>query len=619
MSSSHERCCFDTAHGSNGNSALAVARDMIAVIGLKRSGELRVRRPAQSVLAGLALLAISALGASAFAAPKADLMFINGKVITVDDKDTVATGVAVVGNKIAAVGDVKAWRGPQTKVIDLKGRALLPGFIDSHSHVAGMANVEAHYINIQVPPLKDGAAVIARLKEVAAKLPPGAWLTGQGTYNQVMPTRAELDAAFPDNPVDLQWSVHDHLINHKAATVMGMGKAFPDPAAGATGRYERTAEGEVAIIRDAPAPWPKDKSPAFNPAELKEAVRYILSDFYLKRGVTTVSDMSDMDSYKAYAELKAEGRLPTRVRMNYMLRGLKSVPGVNTATDPSVSPLASLRAAGITPGKGDDWLRAGAIKYIADGVWGTTAAVYKPVWNGAGTTWTPNNYGGTGMTQEEMTAAVIEAAKDGWQVQIHANGDRAQDMVLTAYEAAQKAYPRPDPRYRIEHFGHFLVQDPDRTEARLKRMKDDHVIPSPQPAFLWRLTDVNVKEPDVKFFPMKTLIDRGFHPAGGVDTVGTQNFATYPMFSIARAVNRDTKYGKVTQPEEAISVMDGIRMFTAWAAYANFMEKTQGSIEVGKLADFVVLAQDPLTAPKARLADIPVDMTILDGKVAYQR
>ncbi len=215
-----------------------------------------MRRPAQSVLAGLALLATSALGAPAFAAPKADLMFINGKVITVDDKDTVAAGVAVIGNKIAAVGDVTAWRGPQTKVIDLKGRALLPGFIDSHSHVAGMANVEAHYINIQVPPLKDGAAVIARLKDVAAKLPPGAWLTGQGTYNQVMPTRAEIDAAFPDNPVDLQWSVHDHLINHKAAMVMGMGKAFPDPAAGATGRYERTAEGEVAIIRDAPAPWP---------------------------------------------------------------------------------------------------------------------------------------------------------------------------------------------------------------------------------------------------------------------------------------------------------------------------------------------------------------------------
>lgn len=578
-----------------------------------------MRRSAQSAFAGLTLLTTTLLCWPAQAAPKADLVFINGKVITVDDNNTMAAGVAVIGNKIAAVGDVSAWRGPKTKVIDLKGRALLPGFIDAHSHVSGMANVEAHYINIQVPPLKDGAAVIARLKQAAAKLPPGAWLTGQGTYNQVMPTRAEIDAAFPDNPVDLQWSVHDHLINHKAAVIMGMGKNFPDPPAGATGRYERTADGEIAIIRDAPAPWPKNKSPAFSPAELKEALRYVLDDFYLKRGVTTVSDMSDMDSYKAYAALKAEGRLPIRVRMNYMLRGIKSVPGVNVMSDPATSPFTPLRAAGLTPGKGDDWLRVGAIKYVLDGVWGTTAAVYKPVWNGAGTTWTPDNYGGTSMSQQELNDAVIEAARGGWQVQIHANGDRAQDMVLTAYEAAQKAYPRADARYRIEHFGHFLVQDPQRTEVRLKRMQDDHVIPSPQPAFLWRLTDVNIQEPDVKFFPMKTLIDRGFHPAGGVDTIGTQNFATYPMFSIARAVNRDTKYGTIVQPEEAISVMDGIRMFTIWSAYANFLEKTQGSIEVGKLADFVVLAQDPLTAPKAKLADIPVDMTILDGKVAYQR
>lgn len=577
-----------------------------------------MRRPAQSALVGLALLTVSGFCSASFAAPKADLVLVNGKVITVDDKDTVTSGVAVVGNKIAAVGDISAWRGPNTKVIDLKGRALLPGFIDAHSHVSGMANVEAHYINIQVPPLKDGAAVIARLKEAAAKLPPGAWLTGQGTYNQVMPTRAEIDAAFPDNPVDLQWSVHDHLINHKAATLMGMGKNFPDPPAGTTGRYERTADGEVAIIRDAPAPWPKDKSPEFTPAELKEALRYVLSDFYLKRGVTTVSDMSDMASYKAYAQLKAEGRLPTRVRMNYMLRA-GAVPGVNVKSDPGASPFAPLRAAGLAPGVGDDWLRAGAIKYILDGVWGTTAAVYKPAWNGSGTTWTPNNYGGASMTQQQLNDAVTEAAKDGWQVQIHANGDRAQDMVLTAYEAAQKAYPRPDPRYRIEHFGHFLVQDPERTETRLKRMKDDHVIPSPQPAFLWRLTDVNIREPDVTFFAMKTLIDRGFHPAGGIDTIGTQNFATYPMFSIARLVNRDTKYGSIVQPEEAISVMDGIRMFTTWAAYANFLEKTQGSIEVGKLADFVVLAQDPLTAPKDKLADIPVDMTIIDGEVAYQR
>jgi predicted amidohydrolase YtcJ len=551
--------------------------------------------------AAMALLA----GASAQAqvAQTADLVFTNGKVITVDSRNTVTSGVAVKGNRIVAVGDVAAWRGPNTQVVDLKGRALLPGFIDAHSHVVGMANVEAHYINIQAPPLKDGKAIIARLKEAQAKLPAGAWLIGQGTYNQVMPTRDEIDKAFPDNPVRLIWSAHDSLINHKAATVMGMTKAFPDPGPGVSGHYERRADGEVTIVRDAPAPWPKVEE--FTYPEMKEAVRDILDDFYLKKGVTTVSDMSGADTYHAYQELRGEGRLPTRVRMNWRGRTLEGMKALN--------------ATGIYTGLGDDWLRVGAIKLGQDGVWGTTAAVYKPYWNGSGTTWLPNNTGGTSHTQEELNALLHEARSNGWQVQVHANGDRAQDMVLTAFEASQKAVPRKDARDRIEHFGHFLTQDPQRTAERMRRMKDGDVIISPQVAFLWRLTDVNVKEPDVKFFPMKSFIDAGFKPAGGVDTIGTQNFATYPMFSIERAVNRDTKYGTITQPEEAISVMDGIRMFTIWSAEANYMEKDFGTIEVGKVADLVVLNQDPLATPKDKLGDIPVDMTILDGKIAYQR
>ena len=547
----------------------------------------------------------------------ADLVLVNGKVITVDPKDTIAEAVAVKGNRIVAVGDVSAWRGPKTQVIDLKGRPLLPGFIDAHSHVAGMANVEAHLINIQVPPLKDGAAIIAKLKEAAEKLPAGAWLVGQGTYNQVMPTREELDAAFPDNPVDLMWSVHDHLINSKAAQIMGLTKDYPDPAPGTPGRYERAANGEVAIIRDAPAPWPKGMTPTFTYPEKKEALRYILEDFYLKRGVTTVSDMSDLEAYKAFGELKAENRLPTRVRMNIFVpkKGIGDQLGSLTADQP----VQQLEAMGIKPEAGDHWLRYGGIKFIQDGVWGTTAAVYKPFWNGSGTSWIPNNTGGVSYDQETLNRLVREAYQAGWQIQVHANGDRGQDMVLDAFEAAKAAGARPDDRLRIEHFGHFLVQDPARTEARLERMKRLNIIPSPQVAFLWRLTDLNVQEPDVKFFPMKTMIDRGFRPPGGVDTIGTQNFATYPMFSIARAVNRDTKFGTITQPEEAISVMDGIRMFTIWSAEASYLEKDFGSIEVGKIADFVVLGQDPLTAPKEKLADIPVDMTILDGKVAYAR
>jgi hypothetical protein len=254
-----------------------------------------------------------------------------------------------------------------------------------------------------------------------------------------------------------------------------------------------------------------------------------------------------------------------------------------------------------------------------DGVWGTTAAVYKPVWKGSGTTWIANNFGGVSRDQETLNRQILEAHKAGWQVWVHANGDRAQDMVLTAIEAAQKAFPREDARHRIEHFGHFLAQDPQRTEERLARMKRDNVIPSPQVAFLWRLTEENMKEPDVKFFPMATLIKLGFRPPGGSDTLGTQNFATNPLFSVSVAVNRKTKYGQPANPEEAISRMDAIRMFTIWAAYGGFQEKTRGSIETGKLADLAVLSGDPLTVPAEHLLDLTVDYTILDGKIAYQQ
>jgi predicted amidohydrolase YtcJ len=537
------------------------------------------------------------------AAGYADLLLVNGKVVTVDKSERIASAVAVRGDKIAAVGDaasLAAMRGPQTRVVDLQGRTLLPGFIDSHSHIGGMARVEALYTNIQVPPLKDANAIVEVLKAKAATLPKGTWIVGQGTYNQVMPSREQLDKALPDHPVELQWSVHDHLINHRAAMEMGLTKDYPDPTG--TGRFERTANGEVAIIRDAPAPWPKRKE--LTEAEAKEGVRKILDDFYLKKGVTTVYDHADGQTVKAYQELKAEGRLPTRIRISYMVRGGDSLDAI-------------LRT-GMKTGLGDDWLKMGSIKFVADGVWGTTAYVYKPFWNGSGTTWIPNNHGGTSYTQETLNKAVLAAHSAGWQVQIHANGDRAQDMVLTAFEEAQKAVPRPDARHRIEHFGHFLTQDPQRTEERMQRMIRGKIIPSPQMAFLWRLTDVNVKEPDVKFFPMRTLIDRGMHPAGGVDTVGTQNFATPPIFSISRGVRRDTKFGAVVQPEEAITPMEGIKMFTIWAAEAGFLEDSRGSIETGKLADMVVLDQDPLTASKDQLPNVKVAMTILGGKVAYE-
>jgi predicted amidohydrolase YtcJ len=541
----------------------------------------------------------------------ANLVLRGGRVITVDSQGRVVEAVAVNGNRIVAIGsnqEVAPLIGPQTKVLELNGRTLLPGFIDAHSHVEGLAESEHAMVPIQAPPLKDAEAIIGKLKERAAQVPPGTWIVGQGTYNQVMPTREELDRNFPDYPVVLRWSAHDWLLNHNADEKADLNPAMPDP--GGRGRIERTAKGEPMILRDAGIELPLPR-PTYQ--QMREWIPETLREFYLKRGVTTVYDMSNPQmAYRIYREARERDELPVRMLLSYVI-GANDLSGSKNGVEDA------LLRSGLRTGFGDNWLRLGAIKILLDGVWGTTAAVYKPVWRGSGTTWVANNLGGVNRTQEVLNQQVLEAHKAGWQVWVHANGDRAQDMVLTAVEAAQKAFPRDDARHRIEHFAHFLTQDPQRTEERLARMKRDQVIPSPQVAFLWRLTDENVKEPEVKFFPMATLIKMGFRPPGGSDTLGTQNFATNPLFSISVAVNRKTKYGQPANPEEAISRMDAIRMFTIWAAYSGFQEKSRGSIETGKLADLVVLAGDPLTAPAEQIVDLNVDYTILDGKIAYQR
>ncbi len=443
-------------------------------------------------------------------------------------------------------------------------------------------------------------AIIAKLQERQATLLPGAWLIGQGTYLQPMPSREDLDEAFPDNPVDIRWSGHDHIINHTAAITLGLTKDTPDP--GGRGRFERLPDGEVYICRDVDVGLPTQE---FASGQTKEAVRGVLEDFYLRNGVTTVHDMSPSPALRAYQELRAEGRLPTRLVVSF-----SAAPGDPKFIVPS----------GLHTGFGDDWIRIGGVKIMLDGVWGTTAYTYEPHEKySAAEGWAPNNYGGAALSQAELDARILAAHEAGSQVYVHALGDRAQDMVLDAFERAQQAHFRPDARLRIEHFGHAFVQDPERTADRLARMKRLGVVPACHVAMMWRVTDTVLMEKDVKFFPMKTIIDAGFHPPGGADTLGTQNFATNPLFTIGRAVNRDSKHGITVHPEEAISVVDAIRMFTSWAAEGTLIEKSRGTIEVGKLADFVILSGDPLRVDPKTIESLEADMTILGGSVAYTR
>lgn len=562
----------------------------------------------------------------------ADLVVRGGKVVTVDTAGRIAGAVAVVGDRIAAVGDtaqVNTWIGPSTRVIELQGRALLPGFIDAHSHVLGLAESEHLKVPIQVPtPRKDVPAIMAALERKRAEVGPNAWIFGQGTYYQPMPTRDELDAAFPENPVVLWWSFHDQILNHRAAVALGLTKDAPDPV---SGRYERASNGEVAIVRDAAVAYPV---PRFTAPQAKDALRSTLTDFYRNRGVTTVVDLSDPTlAYRAYQELRADGELPTRLTLNFMLQpdapddddprpartGPATTGNGQEARARTSRLLRAMLASGLHTGFGDDWIRIGAIKIVLDGVWGTTAATYKPFWKGPKTTWSAENLGSTNFTAEELNRLVLDAHRGGWQLMVHALGDRAQDMLMDAFDAAQQAAPRTDARLRIEHVGHAWVLDDTRQPGRVARMKHLGAIPSPQVSMLWRYSADDLEEPGVKFFPLRTMIDAGFEPPNGADTLGTQNFATDPLFALARAVRRDSKYGVIVHPEEAIAPMDAIRMCTIWAARAAFLETSRGSIEVGKLADMVVLSADPLTTPPATLPELAVDATILGGRIVYTR
>ena len=523
----------------------------------------------------------------------ADLILRGGKVVAVDEAGTIAEAVAVTANRIVAVGsnaEVAALLGAETRVIDLEGRVLLPGFIDAHNHVEGSSHGDAFRLPVAIPPLETAQDVLDRVKARAAELPFGTWIEGQGTYYQPMPTREQLDEAVPDHPVLIRWSAHDVVVNSKAMQVSGITRDTVAPPGGVIEKYDN---GEPSgIFRDArelldtPIPTYEDTLRVIPPT---------LTKLWLEQGVTSVYTMDSLDGVRAYQELRDAGKLPpVRLSISFFLRSFE---------------LDALLSTGLRTGFGDNWLKIGGIKILVDGVWGTTAATHAPAFG------TTDNFGNLSRSPEQLHHEVEKAHAAGWQVWIHCNGDRAQDIALDAFEAALEKHPRDDHRHRIEHFANFMVDD-----KILDRMEQLSVIPVPQASFIWRTTNELLQQPGrPRLYILKTLIDRGFRPPGNADSVGTQPFSINPMFSFTRAVLRTSKFGTEVDPDEAISVMDAIKMHTIWAAYSGFEEDIKGSLEVGKLADMVVLSGDPLSVSPDQLMSIKADMTIVDGKVVYER
>lgn len=518
-----------------------------------------------------------AAGVSAETQPAApaDVVLRGGRVITLDAGNRVAEAIAVRGNRIVAVGsnaEIARLVGPTSRVVELAGRSVTPGFIDAHTHTEHTAEFLTFWLPIHSPPLPNPAAILEKVRQRVAAVPLGTWVIGQGTFGQEMPTPAELTREFPNHPVVLRWSRHSYVVNKKALDVSGITRSTPDPQGG---KIHKARDGEpTGMLEEA---FDLLKIPPYPPAELRAGIEKALNEQYLQQGVTSVYDMPGNQAIPQYEALHKAGKLPVRLRVTYTMW-----PGSQSQMD-----FDSFLNSGLRPGQGDEWLKVGSIKLFVDGV--------------------DENFKTPMAT---LLSHVRKAHEAGWQLLMHANSPRTQDMAMDAVEAALKASPRADHRHRIEHLGGSL------DEPRLQRAKQLGLTPVPTPG---GIRGLGARPSTVVRMPYKSLLAMGFRPPGSSDTAGTRTDWINPLPNIHLLVTRLNGRGVATNPEEALPVTDALRVYSLFGAYSGFEETLKGSLETGKLADLVVLSDDVLSVPAARLADVKVDATMVDGLIRYER
>lgn len=533
----------------------------------------------------------------------ADLLLLNGKIVTVDPADLVVEAVAVKGDRIVATGssvEMKKLAGEGARIIDLKGKTVLPGIIDSHTHPhnAAMNFLEIDCRGKGIKGIKDIQAAVAKKSK---NVKPGEWIRGSGYNDSKLAekrqiTRRELDEVAPKNPVCIVSDTgHQSIVNSKALELAGITKSTPDPAGG---QIDRDAKGELTgLLYETATKLVSDKIPEYTVEQVKEGLRQLWEQFS-EWGITSTQDASaQMLGIRGYQQLLAEG--VKRVRVSLMV----SIKPWRAGEENMLDSMASL---GLESGFGDEWLRVMSLKIMGDGSGaGGTSGVYTPQHRG------PKGLGLMTTPAEDMERIVMRAHEVGLRVSIHSIGDRGVDIALDSIEKAQKAKPVKDMRHRLEHNSCC-------TPKQLKRIKKLGVVPSSSIGYMYGLGDQyaeNFGPERVRWLhPHKTMKEMGIIAGGNSDCPVT--FYS-PFVQIYTAVTRKSSSGQVVGPEEAISVMDAIRVYTINGAYLSKEEDLKGSIEAGKLADMIVLERDILTMPPDEIKDLKVSTTIVGGKIVY--
>ncbi|MEM4727643.1 MAG: amidohydrolase [Candidatus Bathyarchaeia archaeon] len=536
---------------------------------------------------------------------EADLVLIDGKVLTLDPKDTIVEAVAIKDGRILATGStsyILKMAGGRTKIIDLDGRLALPGFIDTHTHPSHAAT-RLYEVDCRSPPVRSIKEILEMVAERAGELGPGKWIRG-ANYNDLKLeerrhiTRWELDEAAPENPVFISKETgHLCVVNSLALKLAGIDRETPNPPGGIIDRDEK---GEpTGLLYETAGELVSSHIPPYTVEEIKEGLKRVWSQFS-EWGITTTHDASAYgESIRAYQQLLAEG--VRRVRTLLMI-------SIHPRSPPGADLLDALTSLGIQSGFGDDWLKVISVKIMGDGSGsGGTAAVYTPQHRGT------RGLGLMITSPEDLKRLTVKAHMAGLRVSIHSIGDRGIDHALDAIEEAQRLKPIPDMRHRIEH--NSLC-----TPKQLKRIKELGVTPSSSIGYMWGIGDDYAEnfgpERERWLHPHKSMIDLGIIAGGNSDyPVSDGN----PMVQIYEAVTRRTRTGRTIGPEEAITLKEALRLYTWNGAYLGKEEHIKGSIEPGKYADIVVLDRDILNISPEELKDVKVDITIVDGRIVFQR
>ena len=521
----------------------------------------------------------------------ADLIVINGNVLTQDDAQPNAEAFAVLNERFVAVGttaDVRNLAGPNTTVLDVEGMTVVPGFIDAHSHPSGAGLNELRNVNTNLGSI---ARIQDALRERAASTPPGEWIVGfmydDTKQEEGRPlNRLDLDEVSTDHPIMVgHRGGHTGVYNSRAFELAGVTAETRDPFGGHFYRENGELTGKVAERARGVFNVPSGSTPE----ERARGVGVICQKMNAS-GLTSVHQAGTSRSdFIAYQDARANGDLS--LRMSLMARGLT---------------FPSLMQSGIRTGMGDEWLRIGPVKFSADGSASERTMAMSTPYAGR-----PDDFGILTMTQDEIHDVVEQAHRAGWQVAIHANGDVTIDMVLNAYERMAREYPRADTRHRLEHCS---LVNPD----LLRRIADGGYIPAPFYTYAHYHGEKWIEYGEEKMewmFAHKSFMDYGIMVAPASDhSPGPYE----PMMALQSMVTRKDFSGRVWGPSQRIALDQALKICTMHGAYASHEEQVKGSITAGKLGDFVVLAESPYDVDPDAIKEIAIVRTVIGGRTVFE-